>query len=299
MKILMQEDSAPNKLTFVGWDVSFCGPELDDRCKAAAAFCKDHSTETHRLSYDADEFRLNYDGVQCDAERLAELLAAYVGKRILLEATSLGFVEILLVCKTFLRSTTPHITLVYVEPADYFRPERTQLLSRRDFDLSTNFPGYRAIPTSIFMLSDERPQHVVFFMGYEERRLEVALETFQMILPNEVSIVFGVPAFKPGWEMNSFANNIRVIKNRRISGGFYYCGAESPASAYDVLKKIKNSLSPDQKMFIAPVGTKPNGVGAALFAAVNSDVGILYDHPQKLAKRSENVSNWHLFEVSF
>jgi hypothetical protein len=52
-------------------------------------------------------------------------------------------------------------------------------------------------------------------------------------------------------------------------------------------------------MYIAPIGTKPHGIGAALFAATHEDVGILYDHPRRREGRSSKVGKWHLFNVSF
>jgi len=109
--------------------------------------------------------------------------------------------------------------------------------------------------------------------------------------------VFGVPAYKPGWEVHAFANNVRVLEAKRLSGGVHFCGAENPAGAYEILREIKTSLENDARMVVAPIGTKPNGIGAALFAALHSDVGLLYDHPKKSPGRSEQISRWHLYHV--
>jgi hypothetical protein len=160
-------------------------------------------------------------------------------------------------------------------------------------------PGYRAIPGAAVILTDRRPQHGVFFLGFEERRLDVALEDFQTLRPSNCSVVFGVPAYKPGWELHAFANNVRVLETKRLSGGVHFCGAENPAGAYQVLSEIKASLGKDARMVVAPIGTKPNGIGAALFAALHSEVGLLYDHPRRSAGRSEQVSRWHLYHIRF
>jgi hypothetical protein len=176
---------------------------------------------------------------------------------------------------------------------------RSQILHKRDFELSDEVPGYRAIPGATLMLSDRLPQRSVFFLGYEERRLELALEDYQMLQPSSCDVVFGVPAFRPGWEMDAFANNVRVIREREISGGVYFCGAENPDSAVEVLESIYSNLEDDERLFIAPIGTKPNGVGVALFAATHPTVGILYDHPQRRPDRSKEVAGWHLYNVDF
>ena len=82
----------------------------------------------------------------------------------------------------------------------------------------------------------------VFFLGYEETRFDRALEDYQMISPNNCIVVFGVPAFQPGWEMDSLANNIGVIRQRNIKGGVYFCGAANPASTVDLLNELYNTL---------------------------------------------------------
>lgn len=133
-------------------------------------------------------------------------------------------------------------------------------------------------------------------MGFEERRLDVALET-QILRPSDAAVVFGVPAFFPGWEMHSFANNVRVIQDAGLSGGVHFCGPENPASAYDLLAEISESLLSGERLIVAPIGTKPNGIGAAVFVASHSDIGLLYDHPKRSPGRTSNVARWHLYKV--
>ena len=75
---------------------------------------------------------------------------------------------------------------MYVEPGDYSSPRRSQLLLKRDFSLSDEVPGYKAIPGATLMLSDKVQQKGVFFLGYEARRLDRALEDYQMIRPSNI-----------------------------------------------------------------------------------------------------------------
>ena len=110
--------------------------------------------------------------------------------------------------------------------------------------------------------------------------------------------MFGVPAFKAGWEMDAVANNIAVIREQNIRGGLHYCGAENPASVVDVLESLEAGLDANQRMFVAPIGTKPHGIGVALFASERKDIGIIYDHLRRKQGRTTAVENWHLFSVS-
>lgn len=297
----MQESEVVTDLSFSRWDIAIVGPPLDDRGKSAIDFVTKNSNSVITFEYNSEDFTLRIDGADYDADDLESYLLKLNGKTIIFESTTLGFVEIFLCCKGFHSLGIKKLSFLYVEPKNYQKPmstmRKSQLLHKRDFELSQEVPGYKAIPGGTLLLTDRIPQKTVFFLGFEERRLDRALEDYQMIQPSSASVVFGVPAFKPGWEMDAFANNIRVIRERNIKGGVHFCGAENPASAIRVLKKIKKSLEINERLFVAPIGTKPMGIGAALFAATNNDVGLLYDHPKRSVKRSSDVARWHIYNA--
>ncbi len=299
MKIIMQEGKTDSQLTFSRWDVAIVGKPVDDRGEAAIDFLKKNTDELFFIDYDSKEFRLDIDGTSTNAEEVASFLAEFPNKSVALETSTLGFVEILLCCRELKNLGIRDLEFLYVEPRSYHSPRRPQLLHKRDFELSDEVRGYRAIPGATVMLSDRDKQKGVFFLGYEESRFDMVLEDYQMIRPSDCIVVFGVPAFQPGWEMDSFANNIRVIRQRNIEGGVFFCGAENPASAVDLLNILYGGLDQDEMLFIAPIGTKPNGIGVALFASTHDNIGILYDHPKRSQGRSNQVSRWHLFSVTF
>jgi hypothetical protein len=297
MNILMESGCSIAELSGMRWDIALVGSAVDERGRAAIDFAKSHSTSTMVLEYQADSFRIAVDGRYFEADELSNGLPNLGSAAFLLESTTLGFVEVFLTCRDLVRAGSKEFHLSYVEPEEYKTPRRREVLYRRAFELSSEVPGYRAIPGAAVILTDRRPQHGVFFLGFEERRLDVALEDFQTIKPSNCSVVFGVPAYKPGWEVHAFANNVRVLEAKRLSGGVHFCGAENPAGAYEILREIKTGLENDSRMVVAPIGTKPNGIGAALFAALHSDVGLLYDHPKKSPGRSEQISRWHVYHI--
>ena len=137
----------------------------------------------------------------------------------------------------------------------------------------------------------------VVFLGYEEARLRRAFEELQMVSAAKTSITVGVPAFKAGWEMDAMANNITVIREHNIRGGVHYCGAENPVAVFELLSEVYRGLDNGERLVLAPIGTKPHGIGAALFAAERRDVGIIYDHPQRTKNRSSDIGHWHLYTV--
>lgn len=299
MKINLQEGASSAELSFAKWDLGIVGKPLDDRGRAAVRFVRKHTRESMVIEYDPDSYKVTVNGAQVIADDLDSSFDESKGKLILLEASTLGFVEILLCCRALFNRERA-LSLVYVEPENYTLTttmRRSPLLHKRDFELSDEVPGFKAIPGAALYLSDKVPQRTVFFLGYEERRLDRALEDHQTIRPASCSVVFGVPAFRPGWEMNAFANNMRVIKERNIRGGIYFCGAENPSAAFELLRRIHRELGSGERLFVAPLGTKPMGIGVALFAAKRSDIGILYDHPKRREKRSDRVGRWHLYTV--
>lgn len=299
MIIKMQEGSSETTINFPYNDIAFIGKALDQRGEKAIEYIKAVSKLTLVLEYDENEFTLNVDGKIINAEYFDDILDSYKGKLIALETTTLGFVEIFYCCKALFDKKFPKVTLLYLEPLEYHSTSRSKLMHRHDFDLSEEFAGFRAIPGATIMLSDRYSQRGVFLLGFEERRLDRALEDYQMIQTDKCTVVFGVPAFKAGWEMNSFANNIRVIRDKKLKGGVHFCGANNPLSTLELLNEYYGILKRDERMFISPIGTKPSGIGTVLFVLDHRDVGILYDHPKQKSKRSTEISKWHIFEVDF
>jgi len=298
MNLQMREVESSSELNLATYDYGFIGKAIDDRTTAATAFISSVSKEALQIEYNADDFEILMNGETFDAEDLSNKLQFCEGKSVIIESTSIGFVEIYLLCKAFKERGIENFCILYVEPSTYKNMGRSKLLHRRDFELTAEFPpNYIGIPGASILLSDRQPQRGVFFLGYEQQRLDRALEDYPMIKPGRCNVVFGVPAFKPGWEMDAFANNIRVIRDKNIRGGISFCGAENPKATVSLLQEIQQSLQTGEKLFIAPIGTKPNGVGVALFAALNSDTGLLYDHPVKGKNRSSKVSKWHLYQV--
>jgi hypothetical protein len=294
----MQKGMSPAHLHFAPWDLALTGAALDDRGRAVEAFIRSNVSQTVSLQYQPDDTQLTIDGSVVDASQVEGFLLAHKGKSLLLETTTLGFAEVFLCCRAAYQLGFPGISLLYVEPGDYRKLRRAQVLHRRHFELSGYVEGYRALPGASFILDDKTPQTVIFFLGYEERRMDRALNDFS-IRPSRTYVVFGVPAYQPGWEMDAFANNIRVIRDQGITTSPLFCGAENPLGAYEILEDTLKTLEANEQLFLGPIGTKPHGIAVALFAACHDKVGILYDHPRRTADRTSATYNWHLFNAEF
>ena len=296
MRIALQRSSAVSGLNLGNYAVMLCGTPVDDRGKAAIDQLSKRSDSKHALYYDKQQMALSIDGKPVATDELSARLGHASDGGVVLETTTLGFVEILLCCKA-LHGTMHSIDCLYVEPRTYRRVQNPHLLGERDFELSGEIAGFRGIPGATRLLNDRSVQKTVFFLGYEGSRLRRAFTDLEVLRAPDASVVFGVPAFNAGWEMDSMANNVAVMREESVRN-VYFCGADNPKAAADVLDASYQGLQPGETLLVAPIGTKPHGLGTALFVASHRDVGVIYDHPQRSSKRSSELGHWHLFSVS-
>jgi len=297
MKISMQAGSASSELSHRRWQHAIVGEAVNARGEAAIKFAKENSDKVSIFRYDPDKLQIHCDDSNFSSEEPEQVFDSFRTETVLLESTTLGFVEILLCCRGLKQCAQKSVSLLYTEPRNYFRPRRSQIVHRHDFELSEEVHEFMAVPGNVILLSTNAAPKCVVFLGFEGQRLNRFLE--QTGIPiSKCSLIFGVPAFHPGWEMHAFANNLRILKGEQMAGRVFFCGAQNILSAYEKLNYIHNSFL-GERLLVTPIGTKPHGVGAALFLSEHPDVGVIYDYPKKKEKRSDDVETWHLFEVEF
>lgn len=282
------------------WDLAVIGEDgdLDERSKAACAYARSGATTTHKVRFDIsgqkNELRLNGSAL-----RLAALKARFAGvESLLVEASSLSFPEILYVTLAAIDARIPSLRFVYVEPQEYRRDIQGRLCDQRNFELSDN-RRFQAIPGFQTNLSETEAGQAVFFLGFEGARLGQALEQQEVLRSWGKHAVFGVPAFSPGWEIDAMANNVQYLgKGDEVK----YAAAASADAAYRLLSKLLEQDKEEKPILVAPLGTKPHAIGAALFLIENESMDralLLYDHPTRSSGRSREVRRWHFYDVSY
>lgn len=302
----MQYSAQKEALKYGQWDIAYIGKAIDKRGETSINFTTENSSLVYNFNYIPNSFQIQIQEKPYEIEdiHLHVESTIHVGLKILLDATTLNFAEILLLYNLFKKNDLTSIDILYIEPADYRRKQKISfttidgLLHKRDFELSEQIIGYEAIPGFALTITREVTQKIVFICGFESERIDRLMEDSDVV-SNNCCCIFGVPAFSPGWEMDSFDNNIAIIKDRKISGGVNFCGATNPLSVYDKLEEIYNGLEDDEQMFVVPLGTKPMGIGACIFLLEKprDKVAVLYDHPTVMKGRALEIANWHLYEV--
>jgi len=297
MNLSLQESSEGFALDHGPWDFAFIGEKLDERGGQAIAFGTSHSTKLIRVKYNAEDMILSFGDKDSSIDEIEDDFKFLQNKKILIESTTVNFVELLLVLQQA-KINGCETSILYLEPKSYSKRRMPEIVHRREFELSEQTLGFYPVPGFVNTFGSTMSKKTVFIAGYESERISRTIEENSVSSYN-CDLIFGVPAFKVGWEMNSFANNIGVMKEQRFVNEPFYSSATNPGTTYDVLFNIYSTLDPNEKMFIAPLGPKPAGIATALFLINHNDVSLFYDHPSKKSERSTEVKKWHLYTINF
>lgn len=280
------------------WQLSFYGEECDDRTKKSIEFCKERSGQCFKALYNPEELMISFnsDSIQC--YQIEEFIKKFKPKTVLLDATSLGVAEIGLLLKVISRIRKLRCSVLYIEPGSYSKVESKKGgLNVREFSLSVEISGFKGIPTLSSPLNLDDEKAVVFFLGFESYRLKHALEELN-INPNQCSLVFGVPSFKPGWEIDAFDNNIKCIGDNDLGGRVYFCGADNPAAVWSQLSELRSALGADIPITVVPIGSKPHSVGALIYCSSDDNANMVYDHPVKSQGRTDDIGPMHIYRLT-
>lgn len=285
----------------VRWPLAYHGDELDERSRAAIELVKAGSP----LSVVAQYFTEQPDRLCIDGQLIGVTAVKEQMRRagsVVLETTSLGFVEVLLLLKAAKAAGLKSVDCIYVEPYEYTRDRYLNSSWTREYSLSESrqLEAVRGFNTpSDLPRNDAR---LIAFLGYESSRLAGACEQNAAIVGWKRYAIFGVPGYAPGWEMNAMANNIDTLVQREFDS-VRYCAASSVSGAYDLLKVVHHEGRVDQPhTVVAPFGTKPHGIACALFLVTHASYqasSLIYDHPGRLKGRSSNIRRWHTYRVQF
>ena len=284
------------------WSISFHGESLDSRCAAAIQEVRSRSTATTQVNYGVEQpNHISLNRANVSPKTLVPLMKG--GQKIVLEATSLGTVEILLLLKAAKEANVKSIDILYVEPKEYSKGLNLESSWSREFSLSSG-SKLMAVPGFLHRMQDfPQRSRLIAFLGYEAARLANAFEQMgEYLVESTKYAVFGVPGYEPGWDMNAMATNVETLERCNFTT-VQYCPASSVSAAFDLLRKIHDAdRSESPFTVVAPFGTKPHGIATALFLVQYSSYaqsGLIYDHPNKAKGRSSDLRRWHLYAIEF
>lgn len=283
------------------WELGFHGAAIDERTVAAIGLVQAGCSRCLGAEFRAaqpDQLRL--DQTAAMPRSIAEQMSGK--KSVVLEATSLGMVEVLFLLRASKAAGLLHVDCLYVEPIEYKKDVYLDSSWSREFSLSKTLrlEGVRGFA---HRLSEIPPgdAKLVAFLGYEGARLAQACEQEAAVVSWKKYAVFGVPGYAPGWDMNALANNIDALERHKFDS-VRYCSAASVSAAFELLESVHAEGGSDSACtVVAPFGTKPHGIATAMFLIKHSSYqasALMYDHPDRASQRSTKIRRWHLYRIA-
>jgi hypothetical protein len=275
------------------YDVAFTGCEnLDDRSDWSSTFLKRVAKKLITVEYSHSTVSLAFDDTVIPYRE--NKAVSYIGKRVLIDSTSLSFPELMHLFLIFERDKQP-FDVVYVQPQAYQKDNDEKGLSDVEtFSLSDDGIGPKQLQPFVNYSSDI---YLTICLGFEGHRFGALINSEEYNI-SELSYVLGVPAFKVGWENKTLANNYKVMMDvaAGVETNLKIAPANDPVSIYEAIDRAYRSSTYSKKtFFLAPFGTKPAAIAAAAFAVNKKKLVVIYDFVKKKKQRSSGTDLVHLW----
>ena len=216
-----------------------------------------------------------------------------------IDATSLGFAELLILLYGLNLHRVKNIKIIYAEPKKYTMKKLDSIFNN-EFDLTSEFKGFKKIPPFSLLIDSNSSSkaELIVFLGFENNRLERIIENDDAAKYAKYTPVIALPAFVPGWE------NISLMRHHQEISMFenlYFAPANNPFETNNILIEISRN-SNYENLVIAPIGTKPHAIGSMIFIInakeQSKNIGIVYDFPSKKENRTDGIGNINIYSIS-
>lgn len=208
-------------------------------------------------------------------------------KYVLVDITSLHHVVIMYLCKILIKQEKPlGLYAAYVRPEKYAG-------NNEEFKetLTSKLVGVKAVPG--FAKRERERQMLVSFVGFEGIRLTNIMENM-----NEIEKVVPIVAFpigNPYWFNITMWNSREIIKDISIDVTVQKCFSESIFEAVQLLRDI---IPSSEGIILAPLGTRPHSMAAAIYATENPNVKIIHDYAIEAENRTRGISDVIIYHLS-
>lgn len=284
--------SATDISTEIKYDLAFTHSETyDDRDSWSEKFIQNVSKKITKIKYHPNEVSLEIDNNFIAIKDIQKYKIEE--EKILIDATSLSLPEIIHIFG-IMNNKSKSFDIIYVQPSDYKKKDVKEIDKSISFDLSDDGIGIQQLPPFVGYTENSE---MLISIGFEGHRIGSLINTEEYKKDNAICLI-GIPAFKLGWESKSLSNNHKQLIDlkKNLSCRFRLSGANDPLRTYELIDNVYNSLKYEKKnLCLAPFGTKPSTIAAALFAVNNKGVIVTYDFVQKKPKRSDGTDLVHIW----
>ncbi|NOQ32110.1 MAG: hypothetical protein GQ570_13420 [Helicobacteraceae bacterium] len=277
------------------------GKSLDNRSDEVFTYYSKSIEDKYKIIYEENNFQLIIDDQNKFKNHLfgREFINTLSFQNYYIDATSLGFAEILLILHNLNEvRTNINIVIIYAEPKEYKKEKKTPFGD--SFDLTKVAGNFKKIPPYSLLIDSNTSSKAILipFLGFENNRLGRIMESDDGARYEQYIPILGLPAFNPSWENISLQRHHQELKDIT---DIKFSPASNPYETYQVLDDIyKNSVDPT--LVLAPIGTKPHAIGAIIFLInkkeVGVDIGLTYDFPKKKENRTDGIGNIYEYFIS-
>lgn len=209
----------------------------------------------------------------------------------LVDITGLDYVAWVPLVQAALRCCV-QVAVLYAEPASY--RQHASPATWEWFDLSVRVRGVSPLPGLVNLTPEASQESVLVamlgFEGARPRRLCSALDPEPRVIP-----IVGLPGFRVDYPATAVACNQEFLSEFRAYGHVRYAAAHEPFSTLQTIRSIASEF-PDAHLYIAPLGTRPQALGAVLYAIEEPRrAELLYDHPVRSKGRTRGLGPIHLY----
>lgn len=229
---------------------------------------------------------------------LEKLLKAkdFQGGKICIDITTIKQSLLFLLIKLFVRDVKPSLLFAgYTEPTEYKKRKTTAIGDNEEYDLYDRIIGSSKGVPGFIKSQSQNPILLVAPIGFDSQRLQTIYENLK---PKKMIPIIGFPSFIPGWNLTAIKMNYMVLRSSNSVDMIETCEAASPFEIYNLLQEIYHRHISDYDIYISPLGTRPHCLGAALFAARNPSVFLVYDFPLEKKFRSESILKANIYHIS-
>lgn len=208
-------------------------------------------------------------------------------KNILLDMSSLDHILIMFLTKQLIMQVIPKTFF-----AAYIRPDRyCQQSGTIGFSLCAQVQAINSVPG--FAKRESEQQTVCSFIGFEGIRLKSVLESVYSI--GKFIPVVAFPLGAPQWYNVTMWNSMDTLQSENRDYAIRKCFSESVFEAVDLLR---NNIMPDEKVVLAPLGTRPHSMASAIFACSHQNTRIISDYVIESEHRASGVANITIYHLS-
>lgn len=208
-------------------------------------------------------------------------------KNILLDLSSLDHVLIMFLTKQLIERVIPKsLFAAYIRPREY-----RQQSGNIGFSLCEQVLAVNSVPG--FAKRESARQTLCAFLGFEGIRLKSILEYVHNI--EKFIPVVAFPSGTPQWYNVTMWNSMDVLQSENQDFAIRKCFSES---IFEAVNLLQNNIHPEDRVVLAPLGTRPHSMACAIFACQHQYSRIISDYAIENQQRTKGVTDITVYHLS-